>query len=144
MITCGEAEDLIERRLDGEMAAGSERTLTEHLAGCEACSRLLDREAAVDTALAAHFADAAPTPHLGRRVLLRVHAEDSVERMGWIADALNAAGGLAMIALATWVLGRIDPTTAGRLLGVMSGAVLLGLYPLLLAHWGSGNGDRLR
>lgn len=136
MITCREAEELVERRLDGEMAAGFEQRLSEHLADCPACSRLIEREAAVDAALAAHFADAEPTPLFGRSVLGRLQADDSTERLGWIADALNALGGMAMIALAMRLVGHVDPETAGIVLGVMGGATAVSLYPMLLARWG--------
>lgn len=137
MITCREAEDLVERRLDAHLTADSEQDLTAHLAGCPACSRLLDRAAAVDAALAAHFADPEPTPQFRQRVLRRVYTEDPTERLGWIADALNAVGGVAMIALAIWVLGHSDPATVAGLLGVLGAGVVVGFYPMLLAGWGS-------
>jgi predicted anti-sigma-YlaC factor YlaD len=142
MISCREAEDLVERRLDGELTADSERDLTEHLGGCQACSRLLDQEAAVDAALTAHFADPEPAPQFGRRVLTRL-AEDPMERLGWIADALNAVGAVALIALAIRALGHSDPATVGGLFGILGGALAVGLYPLLLARWGGGEPSRL-
>jgi anti-sigma factor RsiW len=86
MISCREAEDLVEPLLDGEQTAHSELDLAKHLAGCQACSQKLEQEAAVDAALNAHFADREPAPQFGRRVLSRL-AEDAMERLGWIADA---------------------------------------------------------
>jgi predicted anti-sigma-YlaC factor YlaD len=133
MISCREAEDLVERRLDGERTPDSEHDLTEHLAGCQACSRLLEQEAAVDAALAAHFADREPVPQFGRRVLSRL-AEDPMEQLGWIADALNAVGAVALAALAIWALGQSDPATVAGLLGILGSALAVGLYPLVLAR----------
>ncbi|MFI5006661.1 MAG: anti-sigma factor family protein [Solirubrobacterales bacterium] len=135
MISCREAEDLVERRLDGERTADSEHDLTEHLAGCQACSRLLEQEAAVDAALTAHFADREPTAQFGRRVLSRL-AQDPIERLGWIADALNAVGAVALAALAIWALGQSNPATVAGLLGILGSALAVGLYPLVLARCG--------
>jgi anti-sigma factor RsiW len=137
MITCRESEDLVERRLDGELTADSEQDLEEHLAGCQACSRLLEQEAAVDAALTAHFADPGPAPQFGRRVLSRL-AEDPMERLGWIADALNAVGAVALIALAIRALGHSDPALVGGLFAILGGALAVGLYPVLLARCAGG------
>lgn len=135
MITCREAEEMIERRLDAERTPGPERALDEHLAGCPACAGLLDREAAVDAALAAHFADAEPTPQLARRVRGRLQVNDPTERLGWITDALNAVGVMAMVAIATRLAGHSDAATVS-LLGVAAATVAVGLYPMLLTRSG--------
>lgn len=136
MTTCGEAEDLIERRLDGETTEAQELALTDHLAGCAACSQQLERETTVDAALAAVFAGAEPSPQLGPRIHDRVRREASGERWGWITDGLNAVGGLVMFAFATRVLGPSDPRSVATLLLVAGGALAVGLYPLWLARLG--------
>ena len=137
MITCREREELVERRLDGETTAGDERLLSEHLEACESCRLLFERETALHAALTAHFAGAEPGPQFLRRVLRRVHGEDAGERLEWVADALNATGSMATLALATWVLGRSEPATLRAVLVWVGSALAVGCYPWLLAHWAS-------
>ena len=136
MTNCREAEALIERHLDREASPGEELALTEHLAGCAACRQWLELEASVDADLLAAFADAEPSPNLAARVRDRCRREASGERWGWIADALNAVGGLAMLLIATRMLGAFDSHSAVIGVAIAGGAVALGLYPLWLARLG--------
>jgi anti-sigma factor RsiW len=136
MTHCREAEGLIERHLDGEVTEAQKLALMEHVTGCAACSELLQCEAEVDAGLAAAFRDKEPSPQLGPQVLRRLRVEASVERWGWIADALNAVGGLVMFAFAMRVLGSIDPRSGGMLLAIVGSAAAVSLYPLLLARLG--------
>jgi anti-sigma factor RsiW len=137
MTTCREAEDLIERHLDREASPGEELALKEHLAGCAACPRWLALEAAVDADLLRAFAHAEPSPYLAAHVRDRCRSEDSRERWRWIADGLNTFGGLAMLVIATKVLGGLDPHSAAIVFAIAGGAVFLGFYPHWLARLGS-------
>ncbi|HEY6553601.1 MAG TPA: anti-sigma factor, partial [Vicinamibacteria bacterium] len=136
MTNCREAEALIERHLDREASPTEELALTEHLAGCAACRQWLELEASVDAGLLAAFAGAEPTPNLAARVRDRCRREASGERWGWIADALNAVGGLAMLLIGTRMVGALDPPSVVIVVAITAGVVALGLYPLWLARLG--------
>lgn len=134
MTTCGVVEDLIERHLDGETTGAEETALRNHLSGCESCSRRSDREAALHARLVAAFANAIPSPGFGPGVLRRVRREAAAGRMEWIAEALNACGGLVMVVLTARVLGPGGPRSGGMLLAIVGGVLAVALYPLLLAR----------
>src|SRR6188472_1588694 len=90
MIDCGQAEVLIERRLDGEASRQDDAALEGHVATCPACAELLAREAALDAALVARFTGAVPSAAFAAAVRTRIAAERPAPA-GWIPDALNAA-----------------------------------------------------
>ncbi len=141
MIACEHAGVLIERRLDGEASPADDARLAAHVATCPSCAALLERETALDAALALRFHGAAPSPRLVDAVRARVAAERPVTA-AWIPDALNAAGLVLSLAvtlpLAAWWGGP-----AG--VAVSLAVVVAAGYPLLLASWageaGSGEPD---
>jgi len=91
MIDCGQAEVLIERRLDGEASRQDDAALDGHVATCPACAEWLVRETALDAALAARFTGAVPSAAFAAVVRTRIAAERPAPA-AWIPDALNAAG----------------------------------------------------
>ena len=131
MIDCGQAEVLIERRLDGEASRQDDAALEGHVATCPACAELLAREAALDAALAARFTGAVPSAAFAAAVRTRIVAERPAPA-GWIPDALNAAGLVlslgVVLPLAAWLGG-----VAGA--AVTAGVCVAAGYPLLLASW---------
>ena len=131
MIDCGQAEVLIERRLDGEASRQDDAALERHVATCPACAELLAREAALDAALAARFTGAVPSAAFAAAVRTRIVAERPAPA-GWIPDALNAAGLVlslgVVLPLAAWLGG-----VAGA--AVTAGVCVAAGYPLLLASW---------
>jgi anti-sigma factor RsiW len=141
MIGCDRAGVLIERRLDGESSPQDDTMLDAHVASCPSCAVLLEQETALDAALAARFAGAAPSAGFAAAVRTRVAVERPAPA-AWIPDALNAAGlvlSLAVVVpLAAWWGG-----VAGAVLSVVVGAAAG--YPLILAGWaheaGSGEPD---
>jgi predicted anti-sigma-YlaC factor YlaD len=142
MIGCDDAGALIERRLDGVASHRDDALLDAHVAVCPSCAALLDDEAAVDAALAAHFRGAEPSAAFASGVRARVAAERPAPAASWIPDALNAAGLvlslLVVLPLAAWWGG-----TAGAAL--TAAVCVTAGYPLLLASWageaGSGEPD---
>lgn len=144
MTTCRVAEDLIERHLDGETTGAEETALRNHLSGCESCSRQSDREAALHARLVAAFANVMPSPGFGPGVLRRVRREASAGRMEWIAEALNACGGLVMVVLTARVLEASGLRSGGILLSIGGGLVAVALYPLLLARLAGNDPEAAR
>jgi anti-sigma factor RsiW len=138
MIDCDRAGSLIERRLDGEASPQDDIALDGHVAGCPSCAALLQAETALDTALAARFAGAAPSTALAAAVRARVAAEAPSTTAAWIPDALNGAGLvlslLVVLPLAGWWGGAWGAA-------VTLAALALGGYPLLLADWASEAGS---
>jgi len=136
IITCDRARALIERRLDGEASPQDDALLDAHVAGCPSCAALLEQEAALDAALAARFAGAAPSAGFAAAVRTRVAAERPAPA-AWISDALNAAGFVLSLAvvlpLAVWWGGM-----AGA--AVTAGVCVVAAYPLLLADWAAEAG----
>jgi predicted anti-sigma-YlaC factor YlaD len=131
MIDCGQAEVLIERRLDGEASRQDDAALDGHVATCPACAEWLVRETALDAALAARFTGAVPSAAFAAVVRTRIAAERPAPA-AWIPDALNAAGlvvsFLVVLPLSAWWGGAVGAA-------ISVGAVLVGSYPLLLASW---------
>jgi anti-sigma factor RsiW len=138
MIDCDRAAALIERRLDGEASPQDDAALDAHVATCRSCAELLEHETALDAALAARFAGAAPSAAFTAAVRTRIAAEQPSTTAAWIPDALNAAGLvfslLVVLPLATWWGGA-----AG--VAVTLAALALGGYPLLLASWAGEAGS---
>lgn len=128
MIDCARAAALIERRLDGEASPADDARLDAHVATCLSCAARLEQETALDAALAARFAGAAPSGAFAAAVRMRIAAERPAAA-GWIPDALNAAGLvlslLVMVPLGAWWGG-----TAGAAASLV--AVAITCYPLLL------------
>jgi predicted anti-sigma-YlaC factor YlaD len=144
MTTCDVAEDLIERHLDGETNGAEETALLNHLSGCASCSRRSDREAALYAHLVAAFANAMPSPGFGPGVLRRVRREAPAGRVEWIAEVLNAGGGLVMVVLTARVLGAGGLRSGGMLLAIVGGVVAVSLYPLLLARLAGNDSEAAR
>jgi predicted anti-sigma-YlaC factor YlaD len=138
MIDCDRAAALIERRLDGEASPQDDAALDIHVAGCPSCAELLEHETTLDAALAARFAGAMPSAGFTAAVRTRIAGEQPSTSVGWISDALNAAGlvfsVLVVLPIATWWGGA-----AGAAIGL--GALLMGSYPLLLASWAAETGS---
>jgi anti-sigma factor RsiW len=105
MIGCDRAAVLIERRLDGEASPQDDAALDAHVVSCPSCAELLAHETALDAALAARFAGAAPSAAFAAAVRTRIAAERPAPA-AWIPDALNAAGFVLSLAvvvpLAAW------------------------------------------
>ena len=130
MIDCAQAQERIERRLDGEATPVDDVQLDAHVAGCRECASLLALETTLDAALAARLRGAEPALDFGARVRRRAEAEGARARGGFIADALNAAGFVITLALAVPVLAGLGAGATGLLLTL--GAVAIGVYPVLL------------
>ncbi len=130
MIDCAQAEERIERRLDGEATPVDDAQLDAHVAGCAACASLLALETTLDATLAARLRGTEPALDLGARVRRRVEAESATERGGWIADALNAAGIVITVAFAVPVLAGLGVGATGLL--AILGALAIGVCPMLL------------
>jgi anti-sigma factor RsiW len=141
MTSCDRAAVLIERRLDGETSPQDDAALDAHVAACPSCAEVLEREMALDAALAARFRHAMPSAGFAAAVRARV-AEERPAPAAWIPDALNAAGLVlsltVVLPLAAWWGGSIGA-------GIALGATLVAMYPLMLASWageaGSGEPD---
>jgi len=141
MIGCDDAGALIERRLDGLASHRDDALLDAHVAVCPSCAALLEGEAAVDAAFAAHFRRAEPSAAFAAGVRARVAAARPAPPW-WIPDALNAAGLvlslLLVVPLAAW-WGGVAGAALTAAVCVTAG------YPLLLASWageaGSGEPD---
>ena len=126
--------DGLDRLMAGDTATA--QAVAGHLAGCPSCAALLEQEAALDAALAARFAGAAPSARFAAAVRTRVAAERPAPA-AWISDALNAAGFVLSLAvvlpLAVWWGGM-----AGA--AVTAGVCVVAAYPLLLADWAAEAG----
>ncbi len=73
---CDDARILIHGDLDDELEAAEAVRLDQHLAGCEACRRVRDRQRALRAAVKKHAADRFPAPEtLGARILAALPAE---------------------------------------------------------------------
>jgi anti-sigma factor RsiW len=146
VIGCAEARALAAERIDSGGPVEGLPALDAHLAGCAECAHAAEREQAVDAALARHLAPLEPSSALAARVRARVARERIPagerragggrpgwrSRLGWVGDALNAAGGLG---LAAAVLAATVHSSPGAGLSVVAAAagLLLAAYPPLLA-----------
>jgi len=67
-LTCNSVEALLWRRIDGELVAGDEPRLEEHLAGCEGCAAALEElgrlDGLIEASLSVHPFDEAFTRHI--------------------------------------------------------------------------------
>jgi anti-sigma factor RsiW len=138
MTTCADAEQLVERRLDGTATPDDDARLDAHLAACPACAALCAEEAAIDALLAGRLGGAEPSAAFDAAVRQRVRVERR-EVAGWIPDLLNATGVLLVLLSAVPVTLGWGGVT-GMVLSTV--ALLAALYPLLLAMWASDAGSR--
>jgi hypothetical protein len=105
-MTCIHAQHLLNARLDGELAAGEERTLSEHLSGCAACTQMEAELERLDAMLRERADDVQDEAAIvAARVLEQLPASTIVKpnvslwRTGIVALAAAAAGFLV-----AWVL----------------------------------------
>lgn len=102
---CNQAQRLIERYLDSELALSDKRVVEDHLGQCRDCSRLLDSLKAMSTAVKKKSTFNAPSG-LKRKVRERlkdVTGED--ERMTRVLPWLGFSGGvMAFASVMTWAI----------------------------------------
>jgi anti-sigma factor (TIGR02949 family) len=130
-IDCQRAGAWIEARLDGEITAADDRLLDAHVAACPGCAAQLAAETALDRQLAARFGGVEAPAALSAAVRRRIEVEPAPapSRAGWIADALNAGGVMAVAAMASVVAPMLSVT--GGLLTLA--LVAMACYPLVLS-----------
>lgn len=136
MTPCTSVEILIERRLDGMATSADVARLDAHLATCPNCARLVAAEMAIDTALAARLAGAQPSSAFDAALRRRIRDEPRAVG-GWTADALNGLGGVLVLVAAAPVATAWGGTAG---VAVAAAALVVGVYPLLLAAWAADGG----
>jgi predicted anti-sigma-YlaC factor YlaD len=131
-LDCDRGRQLVSAAADGELQAGEQRRLTDHLASCAACRGFAEQVAVLTRQ--SRLRGVAPDPDFVARVMDRARTT-RLGRGGWLRPALAWCGVVVMVQSARpLLLGELAGTTThvARHVGASALALAVGL---LYAAW---------